>query len=142
MSLFKEKTEASTCFNVKPSNEYLLSENYKNFCKIAYTAYEEKNYSFFEELSDDEITVLYISVYLHENYPLTAAYDDEVFEAIYNRENSAFLIDMANELIFNNLPPKSILVAFSQCFPNCSEGLTVQQKREKLIERAKQQNKD
>lgn len=138
MAKFKKhcpKTEPSTQFKVLVSDDYLLSENYKAFKEAAYQAYDADDQAFFDALSDDEVIVLYASCYLHEQYPATLAYDDEVSDAIFNRRNWKQLLTSANGLIFNNLSENQIQQAFSKHFPKCTETFSIQEKREKLIKK-------
>lgn len=140
MSLFKGKTNPGTNFNVVASNEYIFSDEYNDFVKAVLSAYEAQSKDFFKGLSDDEVVVLYASSYLHDRYPLTQAYDDEVSEALFGRENADELIGLANKLIFDNLTEEQVQWSFSQHFPKCTEKLSIQQKRDRLIEKLVKSN--
>lgn len=130
-----KKTKESTPFNVTATDAFLQTQNYKEFCQAAYNAYDTENYKFFEELSDDELIVLYASCYIHEQYPLTRAYDDEVIEALCQRKNRDQLINAANVLIFRNLSDAIIQDSYEKHFRDPGEGITIDEKRQRIIDK-------
>ena len=121
-----------TAFNVEATDDFLVSENYKAFCDAAFIAHKTGNTKFFKKLSDVELVVLYVSCYLHEDYPLTAAYDDCVFNALSGRKHDKALMLSGNELLMDNLDADSIVWAFERRFPQNEEPLSLDEKREKV----------
>lgn len=138
LGLFRKTVKRPyTDFHVAPSKEFLMSRAFKDFCNAAYEAYDNSNSRFFKKLSDQELVVLYASCYLHESYPLTLAYDDEVFEALFRRKKYVDLINSANELIFNNLDDKTLENAYADHFPRSDGNCSIQEKRQQLIDKTK-----
>ena len=130
-----KKTKASTPFNVTATDAFLQTQNYKDFCQAAYDAYEAGNQKFFKRLSDEELVVLHASCYIHEEYPVTLAYDDEVIEALCRRKNCDQLIKTANVLIFQNLSDAIIQDSYEKHFRDPGEGIPTDEKRQRIIDK-------
>ena len=132
-----ERRKPSTEFDVQVTKEYLSSQKYKDFCDAAYEAYEKNNPKFFSRLSDDELIILHVSCYLHDNYPLTRAYDDEVMEEAFQRKNWKQLLLTGDIMIFENLPDSVIDESYEKHFRDSGEGLTTEERRQRIIEKVK-----
>ena len=61
-----------------------------------YDLYDRK---WFETLSDDELVFLWSECIITETNPLGSAWDDEVYDAIYNRKNSEEIFNKAKKLV-------------------------------------------
>ena len=61
-----------------------------------YDLYDRK---WFETLSDEELAVLWSECIITEYNPLGAAWDDEVYDAIYDRKNRDAIFECARALL-------------------------------------------
>ena len=87
------------------------------------------------KLSDDELVILYVSCYLHDEYPLTLAYTSEVMDSIFERKNGMQLLKTANAMIFRNLAENFINDAYKKHFKDSDENISTEEKRIRIIEK-------